>query len=204
MIVGEAPRIHDARTDRPLQGRPARVLCELAGLDHAPADLVVSGQFADWWTPALYDRFDARNLHPRRVDAEPWSAPLARTAAGALLADDRPVVVVCLGRRVQRAVYGAIDGDVALVRSRAGAWARDDGGGLFGDFGVWAAPWMHRTPVHGEPGRWAPWTVTIPHPSGLNRLLNDQSIRDRCGDVLRQALALAADPDQTLKEILHA
>lgn len=31
--------------------------------------------------------------------------------------------------------------------------------------------------------------VTIPHPSGLNRLLNDPAERERCGDTLRKALA---------------
>ena len=31
--------------------------------------------------------------------------------------------------------------------------------------------------------------VTIPHPSGLNRLLNDHAERERCGDTLRKALA---------------
>lgn len=119
-----------------------------------------------------------------------------------------PPVIVCLGRRVQLAVFGALDGDIVPARSRPGAW-----GTLFGDFGVWAKPWQIHTPIacagcigqRGRdcrvcsgtgrlPQRWAPHVVTIPHPSGLNRLLNDAATRQRCGDVLRDALKLAAPP----------
>lgn len=34
-------------------------------------------------------------------------------------------------------------------------------------------------------------TVAVPHPGGLNRLLNDSAGRERCGETLRQALDLA-------------
>ena len=37
---------------------------------------------------------------------------------------------------------------------------------------------------------WVGGTVSIPHPSGLNRLLNDPEQRERCGDALRHAMRL--------------
>lgn len=36
------------------------------------------------------------------------------------------------------------------------------------------------------------WTVSLPHPSGLNRLLNDPTHRRRCGEEMRRAIVLAA------------
>jgi len=221
ILLGEAPsRGGDRYHTFPLSGRPARVLCELAGIPPQP-----EGSTHGRWTWALYDRFECHNLFERYADATPWSAPTARERARLLLEELRaehvtttivppgkghpqeefyrqlsgakavlrlavtpPPVIVCLGRRVQLAVFGALDGDVTPACSRPGGW-----GTMFGDFGVWAAPWHIYTPVARagqEPEhRWAPHVVTIPHPSGLNRLLNDDATRDRCGDVLREALA---------------
>jgi hypothetical protein len=239
ILLGEAPsKGGDRFHEFPLSGRPAKVLCDLAGIPPQP-----EGTQYGKWTWALYERFDCRNLIARYADATPWRAATARDRATAILADlercpldsdwcdgaicvDRgvycpkktPPVIVCLGRKVQAAVFAALDGDIRKPIAVPGMW----GGGLFGNFGVWAAPWQIHTPVvrqvcrhcdeprafhesqclvgvHGHEyedrreARWAPHVVTIPHPSGLNRLLNDEATRGQCGEVLRRALELAGD-----------
>lgn len=236
LLLGEAPsKLGDRYHHFPLSGRPARVLCELAGIPPQ-----AEGSTYGRWTWALYEHFECRNVFARYATATPWSAPRARAAALELLAKleatarvdiDEPeaaipaTVVVCLGRKVQAAVLGALK--FRYVTTQPGAWAT----GVFGDFGVWAAPWHIHTPIVrqvcarcGEPRRfgnvgdmcpgetsppiqtvhvfadrretrWAPHVVTIPHPSGLNRLLNDEEHRARCGDVLRRALELAETAD---------
>lgn len=245
VLLGEAPSKHGDRYHHfPLSGRPARVLCELAGIPPQ-----AEGSTYGRWTWALYDNFECRNLHDRYADATPWRVASARDRAAAILDEMRaehvaaggaltstdgsawtpPRVIVCLGRRVQAAVFGALNGDIRQPIAVPGRW----GGALFGNFGVWAAPWQIHTPVIRQvcarcgqhrtfgnaqqlcPGdaesfppvgtlhafadhretRWAPHVVTIPHPSGLNRLLNDEAHRARCGEVLRRALELAAPPD---------
>jgi hypothetical protein len=252
ILLGEAPsKGGDRYHSFPLSGRPARVLCELAGIPPQPG-----GSTYGRWTWALYERFNCCNIIDRYADAVPWSASRARDRARALLNDlearqiiaefvspgtgnvqeetyrhltgARTVkrmtvepfpVIVCLGRKVQSAVFRAIDGDIGRAPlATPGAW----GGNFFGNYGVWSHPWNHRVPIArrvcnycgvpeshegpcftgythkfvpaGEPEqRWAPHVVTIPHPSGLNRLLNDEATRGRCGDVLRRALKLAGD-----------
>lgn len=226
ILLGEAPsKAGDRYHHFPLSGRPARVLCELAGIPPQ-----AEGSTYGRWTWALYDHFECSNVFDRYAQATPWSVPAARERAVELLNELRlrsvdpegePLavpapVLVCLGRKVQAAVFGALDGDARPVKARPGGW-----GGCFGDFGVWASPWHIYTPVvrqvckhchearrfqpdqctvgvHGHvyedrrEERWAPHVVTIPHPSGLNRLLNDEAQRARCGEVLRRALELAA------------
>lgn len=202
ILLGEAPsRQGDRFHAFPLSGRPAKVLCQLAGIQPQ-----TGGTQYGRWTWALYEHFDCSNVFERYADATPWSAPKARDRAREMLAelehahpfDGRaglPPVIVCLGRKVQRAVGDALDFRAMRLRpSDPGAW----GGGLFGSYGVWAAPWHVRTPVAriGEPPEreWAPWIVTIPHPSGLNRLLNDPEQRANVTRTLEQAEALARDP----------
>jgi len=207
VLLGEAPsRGGDRFHAFPLSGRPARVLCELAGIPPQ-----AEGSQYGRWTWALYERFECANLFDRYADATPWSTPAARVRAAALLDELKPAgpgvllpsynvplpVVVCLGRRVQAALFGALDGEVHVKPSAPARW----GTGWFGDFGVWARPWHIYTPIVRPGGgdvperRWAPHVVTIPHPSGLNRLLNDEAHRARCGEVLRRALELAAPTD---------
>lgn len=188
ILLGEAPSKGGDRFHMlPLSGPPARVLCKAAGIPPQP-----EGSTYGRWTWALYDAFDCRNLVERYADASPWSAPRARERAAEMLAEVEhraPVVIVCLGRKVQRAMGDALGFRAVRLHGKAdGGW----GGNLFGSFGVWAAPWQIRTPVHGQPPEWAPWLVTIPHPSGLNRLLNDPNVRDRLGQVLGEARLKAA------------
>lgn len=224
ILLGEAPsKRGDAYHHFPLSGPPARVLCQLAGIppqedgstygrwtwalyDHFRCRNLFEryDDATPWSAPAARDR--ARlllaELEAERVTTsivppgqghpqEEFYRRMSGASAVLRLAVNPLPVIVCLGRRVQLAVFGALDGDVTPARSRPGAW-----GTLFGDFGVWAAPWQIHTPVarDGEEPerRWAPHVVTIPHPSGLNRLLNAEQTRQRCGDVLRLALELAA------------
>ena len=211
VLLGEAPsKSGDRYSMFPLSGRPARVLCELAGIPPQP-----DGTTYGRWTWALYDHFDCRNVFERYAAATPWSAPRAREAVRPLLAELRgveddhvppaadvaPAVIVCLGRRVQAAVFGALEFRIV----RTGRWAS----GVFGDFGSWAAPWHIETPFvpagESEPvHRWAPWVVTIPHPSGLNRQLNDESERAKCGEVLRRALELNDPPRRQPRSVADA
>lgn len=206
VLLGEAPSKGGDRYHHfPLSGRPARVLCEAAGIPPQP-----EGSTYGRWTWALYEEFDCRNLIDRYAQASPWRVPYARERAAELLADLKaealaqadkiaeevqapPVVLVCLGRKVQAAIGDALDFRSVRLRSRTNdGWGADWAGGLFGNYGTWAAPWHIRTPIAGQPPEWAPWLVTIPHPSGLNRLLNDPNVRDRLGQVLREARDLAA------------
>lgn len=118
------------------------------------------------WTWALYDRFECVNLFRRYADATPWSVPSARARAEEMIPDLKGRVVVALGRRVQTAISSVLP--------------------LPETFGFHAV--LHR------PERDV-FFVAIPHPSGLNRALNDPAERERCGESLRLALAIAAgDP----------
>lgn len=116
------------------------------------------------WTWALYDRFECVNLIERYAQAEPWSVVRARQHAVALRGRLEGRVVVCLGRRVHQAVMDSF--------------------------------YLGEEPFH----QWvtfAPYTtrlVGVPHPSGLNRALNDPAERERCGDTLRAALSLSLLP----------
>lgn len=112
------------------------------------------------WTWALYDRFHCLNLFERYADATPWGAPAARERWERV-------------RREQERTEGPWTVIVMLGRRVQAAVTP----GIRGyDFHQWAhAPSCS--------------FVTIPHPSGLNRLLNDPVERERCGDTLRAAMA---------------
>jgi hypothetical protein len=162
LLIGEAPSREGDRHYRfPLSGRPARVLCEVAGI--AP----LQGRNGDLATTrALYEQFKCLNLIERYEDATPWRAKPARAAAMRLHekhlarrcdpgeAHRNQVVVVCLGRRV------------------AGAM------GLRPDhqWGAWLEAGLLQITV-------------VPHPSGLSRIMNDPEIRALVGRVLNDAVA---------------
>jgi uracil-DNA glycosylase len=155
LLLGESPsRSGDAYYRFPLSGRVARTLCELAGI---PPD--EEGTTYGRWTWALYARFECRNLFQRHAQATPWSVPAARARAITLTAALCGDVVVCLGRRVHAAVYGAL-------------------GEAPPGFHVWET-----IPLLGDED--ALRVVAVPHPSGLNRLLNDPAERARVGETLR-------------------
>lgn len=110
------------------------------------------------WTWALYEAFETVNLIERYRDAEPWSVPRARGRARELVEEHGPCVAVLLGRKVA-AAWGAEENPI-------GEWT---GEGLL---------------VGGLP---VPEVVCLPHPSGLNRQLNDPEVRALMGRVLVEA-----------------
>lgn len=115
------------------------------------------------WTWALYERFETHNLIKRYKDAEPWSTVRARDRARLLLPELRGRVVVMLGVKVHSALNQAL-GPPFIPPAKFFLWAE----------------------VHG-----AQW-VLIPHPSGRNRVLNEEAVRQLTGDALRQAMERAA------------
>jgi hypothetical protein len=76
--------------------------------------------------------------------------------------DDITGVMVCLGQRVAAAMFGALE----LPVPEPHVWVSTD-------FDMLQA-------------------VVVPHPSGLNRVLNDPLERERVGVTLRRALELGA------------
>lgn len=226
ILLGEAPSQRgDAYHHFPLSGPPARVLCQLAGIPPQPAGSTYGRwtwalyerfdcrnlieRYADatpWPTATARERarqllaeLEAENVKMTTVSSgmgteqEEHYRQLTGTPLVQRMTIAPPPVIVCLGRRVQAAMFAALEGDVTPARSRGGAW-----GTLFGDFGVWAAPWQIHVPVTREgviDRQWAPHVVTIPHPSGLNRSLNADVTRARTGEVLQRALELAAGDD---------
>jgi hypothetical protein len=78
----------------PLSGRPARVLCECAGIP--PQE----GSVWSRYTWALYERFECTNLIRRYEESTPWPRVAARDAASRLMGGSDAAVIVCLGRRV--------------------------------------------------------------------------------------------------------
>lgn len=116
------------------------------------------------WTWALYERFECRNLFERYAQAEPWSVVRAREAAGPIaVALEGGRIVVCLGRRVHAAVCSALDLGPPLDPHE----------------------WVTVAPTGAS-------VVAVPHPSGLNRVLNDPAEREALGATLRRALELAS------------
>ena len=166
ILLGEAPsRGGDRYHMFPLSGRPARVLCTLAGIPPQP-----EGSTYGRWTWALYEQFECRNLFGRYAQAAPWSVPRARDRAAEIRPDLHGRRVVLLGRRVQAAFE--LDCDFHEWQLVVTAENVASSGERSFDFDV--------------PHAYA--VVAIPHPSGLNRALNDPVERDRCRTTLRCAL----------------
>lgn len=168
LLVGEAPsRSGDRYHMFPLSGRVARTLCTLAGI--SPQD---EGSTYGRWTWALYDHFECVNVFERYAQATPWDVNKACTRFAEIVMGGRPGprVIVCLGRRVQAAMLGWFNGNLAF------------GGDDFYDWNV---------AVRGDDPLLAPLVdvVSIPHPSWLNRLLNDPEQRELCGATLREAMS---------------
>lgn len=180
LLIGECPSQRgDQYRDFPLSGGPARVICTLAGIEHPGG--------AWFWT--LIEHFEPTNIFYRHTPK--WSAPNARVHAARIL-EAEPRVIVCLGRKPFTAIAEALDFTAARLRARGGRPRTES---LWGDYYNWAAPWHIKTPIAGRQRDYAPWLVHVPHPSGLNRVLNDPEQRNLAGQTLREAIILAADPD---------
>lgn len=158
LLIGESPsRTGDRFHHFPLSGAVAQTLCQLAGI----SPLEGESRYGRW-TWALYERFDCENAVARYPSGE-WPRERAARNVGSLIEPDRRVVVL-LGRRAQ----------TAYVDSLAPASSQMLGREYF--------EWVEDSTPDG-----ARHVVALPHPSGMNRMLNDSSIRRRMGDVLRDA-----------------
>lgn len=74
--------------------------------------------------------------------------------------------------------------------------------GLPGEMAVMLTLWLRSRQVEYQlrsstTREYAPWLVLLPHPSGLNRVLNDPLARERVGRVLLEARGIALDPDRS-------
>lgn len=156
LLLGESPsRGGDHYWRFPLSGAVGQRLCEWTGIEPEPEG---SRYGRYYW--ALREHFDCLNVFDRYADATPWSIKRAEDEwTKKLLVDrgDDPLVLICLGRRVERAVGFR----------RARPW------GEWFEVGLLQA-------------------VTVPHPSGLNRLYNELDERVRTGEVLREAMRRAS------------
>jgi uracil-DNA glycosylase len=173
MLVGECP---SARGDRywrfPLSGAPARVLCTCAGIP-PQTEPGQKTRIGDWFW-ALGEHFDPVNLFPRHQTVWP-RAGAVQNARGMIesIKDAEQRVVVLLGRRVQEAFAEVLDGDCPEE------WA----------WGEWRMFAWHLGP-RGAAGL-ETHIVPLPHPSGLNRLMNQEEIRKLVGERLREAIEKA-------------
>lgn len=160
-MIGESPSRSGDRYHRfPLSGAVAQTLCQLAGI---PPE--AEGSRYGRWTWALYERFDCVNALARYPRGG-WdrSAAAAHVAKTLSRASSPYQVVVLLGRRAQ----------TAYVDSLAPASS--------GMLGCEYFEWVEDTTADGTMH-----VVALPHPSAMNRMLNDSSICARMGDVLRDA-----------------
>lgn len=164
LLIGEAPsKSGDRYYMFPLSGAVAETLCKLAGIPPQPG-----GTRYGQWTWALYDHFECENLIERwpgrqgRGSAFPMD--VARSKAVMMMPRMRGRVVVVLGSRLASVFTLATKGwhDKAVTY---------DGHGV-----------VHQASCQ---------AVAIPHPSGLNRLLNDPAEREHAGTVLREAMQRA-------------
>lgn len=174
LLIGEAPsKSGDKYHMFPLSGAVAETLCKLAGI----APLIGESRYGQW-TWALYDHFECENLikrWPGRLGAgSAFPMDVAKAQAEVKLLEVRGRVIVLLGARLPKA-FGI---DMPFYSWRFVCPADD--------FDV-------DVPVSEIVQRPTSWTkiVSIPHPSGLNRMLNDPTERDRCGVVLREAMLMA-------------
>lgn len=173
LLLGEMPsKRGDEFYAFPLSGSPAVKLLRWAGIPWKPAD------GAAYWT--LVERFDTMNAQERyapKFDLEAarvrWTRYLLRGVP-----ERQPVTVVCLGRNAQRTI---------------GAESRCTCGGDAGVSGD-----SHSVGCPAYLGDWFHWReagllryVAIPHPSGRNRLWNEEGAFERAGLVLREALFMA-------------
>lgn len=179
MLIGEAPsKSGDKYHMFPLSGAVAETLCKLSGI----APLIGESRYGQW-TWALYENFECENLirrwPGRQGTGSAFPTEIARSLAfvkaekGML---DR--VVVLLGARL-RAVFGLTD----FYAWQDHVSVTVDDGATF-EFEGQTMPNLKNVYCPCQ-------VVAIPHPSGLNRMLNDPVERDRCGLVLREAMQRA-------------
>lgn len=160
----------------PLSGRVAETLCKLAGIPPDPG-----GTRYGQWTWALYDHFECMNLIERWPGAQgrgsAFPIDVAMLRVGELSPRIAGRVVVMLGVRLNSAFGRCYLGENDMCSG----------------FYSWRYASAPGDPPPSLGGGWLAPTqfVCIPHPSGLNRMLNDPAERERCGVVLREAMERA-------------
>jgi uracil-DNA glycosylase len=163
VLLGEAPSKSGDRYHMfPLSGAVAQALCKMADIK----PLAGESRYGQW-TWALYEHFECENLIERWPGAQgrgsAFPLAVARPLAVDFVKEHDGRVVVLLGSRLKSLFTVVVENYVwheKLV-------AYDGHGGV------------HQAGCQ---------VVAIPHPSGLNRVLNDQAERDRSGAVLREAI----------------
>lgn len=169
LLVGESPsRTGDRYHHFPLSGAVAQTLCTLAGIPPLEGESRYGR-----WTWALYDKFDCVNA-VERFPGGAWPCRLAAKTVAGLIEPQREVVVL-LGARARQAYDDAREPAAPLLLGRdLFEWVADE-----------ASPTGRRE------------VVCLPHPSGLNRQLNDRRVRVRMGSTLREAMEKAAALEET-------
>lgn len=100
LVIGEAPsRAGDRYHHFPLSGRPAKRLCQFAGIP--PEE---EGSAYGKWYWAFREHFDCINAIERYGDAYPWHVEVARERVRKHLEEDPAMVVVALGVKAFDAV----------------------------------------------------------------------------------------------------
>jgi len=164
LLLGEAPsKSGDRYWMFPLSGAVAETLCRVAEIPPQPG-----GTRYGQWTWALYDHFECENLIER------WPGRQGRGSAFPIEVA-RPLAVALLSR---------IEGRVVVVL----------GSRLASLFTLATKSWHEKAVVvddHGVVHHARCEIAAIPHPSGLNRVLNDPAERERSGAVLREAMQRA-------------
>lgn len=171
IIIGEGPsRSGDRYHQFPLSGQVGKRLCTWAGIEPLERNRFMTSDYARYYW-ALHDRFELHNFFDRFP--QDWSprvtAPMFREDWDPVLYDR---VVVLLGVRVQTVF-------------RYAAFTRGS------EFFRWEK-------CGGFEGRRC-WVVTVPHPSGLNRLYNSKDVEEQTGKVLRRAMTLGEQWDAAKK-----
>lgn len=170
LLVGESPsRTGDAYHHFPLSGAVAQTLCTLAGIPPKEGESRY-GQ----WTWALYAKFDCVNTLARYPKTGGWPREKAARSMAGLIEPWREVVVL-LGRRAQTAYDDAREPAAPLLLGRElFEWITDE-----------ASPTGRRE------------VVCLPHPSSLNRQLNDVVVRRHMSETLREAMEKASLLEET-------
>lgn len=167
ILLGEAPsKSGDKYHMFPLSGAVAETLCKLAGIP----PLAGESRYGQW-TWALYDHFECENLIERWPGAQGRGAafPLdvARPLAFAKAEHEMEArVVVLLGARLRDLFEVPIFYE---WQTYVQVWEEDRKRGFRSECMV----------------------AAIPHPSGLNRMLNGGAEREKAGQVLRDAMTRA-------------
>lgn len=172
LLLGEAPSKHRVidgfdMADFPMCGSVNRMMMKILEID------VVNDGVTPLWRQLyaeLRERFDCENVFDTPLPKGGWPQKEATMRVVELMREEPNRVAVLCGRKVYDTVWEAAHhGEPRPAKS-------------------WAGPsWYTIQPM----GTWV--TVTIPHPSGLNRMYNDAPERHKAKKALSFATAFTGD-----------